>query len=421
MQPSQQVCVSIIQRDHEQVNSNDVQTVSEIQSTSDSKREMPNLSLQIPTKSAIFTSIQGGDGSLNPQISSRCGASSSGSFLRGLSFKKKINSVKGEESLLLNQNSRAVVGSPTFSRVLSKFRWTRCSSLPGPAFDPSPEVTTPASARTASEFQRLYKGVVNKNVSRSLSVPGINVVIIRSPSFMANKVHNLSDLDDQTTLSSPGCDNDEEIPEDEAICRICFDACEEGNTLKMECSCKGALQLIHEECAVKWFSTRTNKNCDVCGQEVQNLPVMVLRVSSAPQRNNGQEQSRQAISAWQDFVVLVLISSICYFFFLEQLLIQDLKTRAIMIAAPFAFTMGIIASILAIVLAMREYIWTYAAVEFAFVAVILCLFYNVLHLNAVYSVLVSSILGFSVTLSLNSLYIHFFYWRVRAPENSSNA
>lgn len=398
-----------------------MQTVSEIQSTSDSKREIPNLSLQIPSKPAIFTSIQGGDGSLNSQVSSRCGASSSGSFLRGLSFKKKINSVKGEESLLLNQNSRAVVGSPTFSRVLSKFRWTRCSSLPGPAFDPSPEVTTPASARTASEFQRLYKGVVNKNVSRSLSVPGINVVIIRSPSFMANKVHNLSDLDDQTTLSSPGCDNDEEIPEDEAICRICFDACEEGNTLKMECSCKGALQLIHEECAVKWFSTRTNKNCDVCGQEVQNLPVMVLRVSSAPQRNNGQEQSRQTISAWQDFVVLVLISSICYFFFLEQLLIQDLKTRAIMIAAPFAFTMGIIASILAIVLAMREYIWTYAAVEFAFVAVILCLFYNVLHLNAVYSVLVSSILGFSVTLSLNSLYIHFFYWRVRAPENSSNA
>ncbi|KAL9274913.1 hypothetical protein AKJ16_DCAP13865 [Drosera capensis] len=326
-------------------------TTSQESYTTGSSKKHPDLLLQIPPRPVDFAREHG-----RPILPHSAKESSRG-FLCGLSFKRKSNAADDDISSLLDSVVQDVSGSPSLAHLLPNFNWQRCISLP-------------------SEQLKSHKLAAHNNVSRSLSVPSRNIVIVRSLSCASSKGYLQYNSDDQITPVSTGADDDEEIPEEEAICRICFDVCEEGNTFKMECSCKESPPVLG-------------------GIDMQD--------QHRPAANS------QQYSVWQDFVVLFLLP--------RAATDPTNKSRAIMIATPFSFTLGLMASLFVVNLAIREYIWTLAALELALVAVILRIFYSILNIGW-YLILYSALLGFEMALGLNSLYIHLYTWRVQMVRTS---
>ncbi|XAR52835.1 Ubiquitin--protein ligase [Bertholletia excelsa] len=219
----------------------------------------------------------------------------------------------------------------------------------------------------------------------------------------------------ETEIACEGAEED--IPEEEAVCRICMvELCEGGETLKMECSCKGELALAHQECAVKWFSIKGNKTCDVCKQDVQNLPVTLLKIQNPrtvirrpPAIPQQREVTRYRV--WQDVPVLVMVSILAYFCFLEQLLVSELGPRALAISLPFSCVLGLLSSMIASTMVSKSYIWAYASFQFAIVILFAHIFYNVLNVSPILSVLLSSFTGFGIAISTNSLLVEYLRWR----------
>ncbi|XP_027345350.1 uncharacterized protein LOC113857545 isoform X2 [Abrus precatorius] len=330
----------------------------------------------------------------SPGPSTSRGKSSIRSLLPKLSFRYKAPADIEKANTAASEVSSSGIGEkPSISRSLSLTkiftpRIKRTSSLPVDEIGHS----NPESAHGGSVGGPLNKREVQRKIARSLSVPVNNKdkSIRRMDSFFrivpstprikeGNELPNSSPTKD--TENEDAADG-EDIAEEEAVCRICLvDLCEGGETFKLECSCKGELALAHQECAIKWFSIKGNKTCDVCKEEVRNLPVTLLRIQSVRNRNNGLNRSHledvNGYRVWQEVPVLVIVSMLAYFCFLEQLLVGKMGTGAIAISLPFSCVLGLLSSMTSSTMVKSRFIWIYASVQFALVVLFAHIFYSV--------------------------------------------
>eukprot|EP00249_Psilotum_nudum_P015842 c25547_g1_i1 orf=414-2012(+) len=372
-------------------------------------------------------------------------------ILRRPSFKSRASNSDVQKNGLTSSASLKVFGSQGNGKVsgFMSFSWAhalrplsarRTSSLP----------VTPVAAASSfgsnsqhgvllidgASSSKLYaKG----NIVRSLSVPtwkagslkrlgsaGAAMILVRPATPRVPLVDATGNLKEIIPVKNG--DEEErgdEILEEEAVCRICMDALnEEGDTLKMECSCKGELALAHEECVMKWFGIRGNRTCDVCGQEVKNLPVTLIRLPTESTDGSQQTQVAQSVDMhrmWQDVPVLVMISMLAYFCFLEQLLANAMGSSALAIALPFSCILGLLASITAATIVKRRFIWIYAAFQFGLVILLSHLFYSVLHVEAVMAILLGSLAAFGLGMSANALISEYIKWKSRISRQYSDA
>ncbi|KAM1358888.1 hypothetical protein ACFX15_045097 [Malus domestica] len=358
------------------------------------------------------------------------------------SFRVKNLPLDGEKTILIMPDtspSDSPLEKPSTSRSFSLNKLFFSTSTKGThslPVTPSANLGSEIGQGRQVESHSDSRIEVKHHMSRSFSVP-VNIAtrsLRRMDSGCMIRVISATPRPSAVEGASPNADpalematedSGEDIPEEEAVCRICLvELAEGGDSLKMECSCKGELALAHKDCAVKWFSIKGNKTCDVCKQDVRNLPVTLLKIHN-PQTvirrppTIMEQREVHHYRVWQDIPVLVLVSMLAYFCFLEQLLVSDLGPRALAVSLPFSCVLGLLSSMIASTMVSRSYLWAYASFQFAIVILFAHIFYTVLNVNPILSVLLSSFTGFGIAISTNSLLVEYRRWKISRQLQSS--
>ncbi|OAY74678.1 hypothetical protein ACMD2_02393 [Ananas comosus] len=405
----------------EKGDNNIIKPVEDLTSSHHGKR--PNLSIDVPPRSIEASSINSvrinmlpipGSSSSSAYAKAHKSPSSSSSkdkqpiknLLQGRSFKFRSSSLENERGDAQAHDKPFALRTLSFTKIFSP-RMRRTSSLPLRSDDIKESSLQGDSAVGGIS---VAKNEVAKHISRSRSVP-LNMKKINAKSFKRmdslggvfrvipstpRGVGMSGTIPDVIVAESETGDDGEEIPEEEAVCRICMTELSEGSdTLKLECSCKGELALAHKDCAVKWFSIKGSRTCEVCNQEVQNLPVTLLRIQSVRTTNTHAVTTARQATYYQ----------------LRR--VADNGTAALAISVPFSAILGLFSSMTSSAMVMKRFVWIYAFIQFLLVVLFAHLFYSFIHMQAVISIILATFAGFGVAMCANSIIIELLRWRRR--------
>ncbi|GBG71934.1 hypothetical protein CBR_g10871 [Chara braunii] len=186
-----------------------------------------------------------------------------------------------------------------------------------------------------------------------------------SPEKTEGKSGKLDGGNRQKLTDSEGKEVEEqEIPVEEAVCRICHSELNEGGeAFKLECSCRGDLALAHKDCAVKWFRLKGTSTCEVCKNDVKNLVVELQRRANPNDTMEDDVVTRQR--ARVEVSGLMLTSMPAYFCYFERLVSHASKdgNRPLLISLPLGCLVGI-ASTMVAQSAAPSHMWAYAGLQF---------------------------------------------------------
>lgn len=122
---------------------------------------------------------------------------------------------------------------------------------------------------------------------------------------------------------------------------------------------------------------------------------------------------------WRGTTILVIVSMLAYFCFLEQLLVGDHGTAALAISLPFACVLGLFSSLTTAKMVSRKYVWIYSAVQYLFIVLFTHLFYRYVRLQAVIAIILSTFAGFGVAICANAILLQIIRWRARRASMSA--
>ncbi|PNX98739.1 RING/U-box protein [Trifolium pratense] len=320
-------------------------------------------------------------------------------------FKNTTSEIEKAAFLALGGSSAVPQKKPFLSRTLSrmKSRGRKTSSLP---VSPVPR-STPVSVHGGKAFPTMAsEKELQLPIHRSRSVPAFTedtpvggmFRIVRNIPQLNEKIATTASAASPTSENVETEDEGEDIPEEEAVCRICMvELGEGGDTFKLECSCKGELSLAHKECAVKWFSIKGNRTCDVCKQEVQNLPVTLLRLHQANLQSSRGHLDES--SQYRQGKIIDVVSS--------------MGSGAIAMSLPFSCILGLLASMTATTMVRRNHVWIYGTMQFVLVVLAGHLLYSLAHMEAVLAILLATFAGFGSVMCGTCILMDIMKWRRR--------